>query len=105
MLGMTMMSGERGSPAGGRPGLLNICRNPRPQKISPMPATLADAGDVVSSVWTPVSVSQELLSHNRETSSSVGPIWPPALDSESGKQLSRILLGEVVTILVDFIRT
>ena len=62
-----------------------------------MPATLPEAGDAVSSFSTSVKALQDFFNHNKETSSSVGPIWPPALDSEAGKQLSMILLGDVVT--------
>ena len=93
-----MMSGVRESPSGGRPGALNICRMPR------APEDLADAGDVgrrpataVSSVATAAATEQPLFSHSSDTSSSVGPIWSPALDSESGRQASIRREGEVVT--------
>ncbi len=69
-----MMSGVRGSPCGGMPGVLNICAMPGPQNICPIPAMLADAGDWVSSVVTAAAVAQPLRSHNSEMSSSVGPI-------------------------------
>src|SRR5262249_39060 len=102
-LGATMMSGLRGS-FGGRPGALNICVSPLPQKICPMPAMLAFAGDCVSSAVTSVSVEQPGFSHSNDTSSSVGPIWPPALDCESGRQLSMISDGDVVTGPVEVMR-
>src|ERR1700722_10051840 len=91
-----MISGVLGSASGGIPGALNNCRMPGPQKIWPIPAMLLDAGDVFSSVST-ASSAVHFVSHNKETSSSVGPICPPAFDSESGKQLSTIFDGDVVT--------
>src|ERR1700726_1100206 len=100
MLGVTTMSGVRGSPLGGIPGALKYVVSSRPDKISPMAATLFVAGDIERSSLTAFAVEQLLLSHSRETSSSVGPM-PVGLDgdSEAGKQpaLSRILAGEVVT--------
>ena len=62
-----------------------------------MPAMLFDVGDWVSSIPTSVAALQEDFSHKSETSSSVGPSWPPAFDSEGGKQSSISMLGEVVT--------
>src|SRR5690242_4263843 len=98
-----MMSGVRGS-RGGRPGALNSCVSARPQKICPMPAMLWLAGDVVSSDMTSVSVEHPCFSHKSDTSSSVGTIWLPALDSESGRQASMILEGEVVKGPVEVMR-
>src|SRR6516225_9816381 len=100
MFGVTMISGERGSAAGGSPGALKLVRSDGPEKIAPIPAMLAVAGDCFSSNATAFSVVQLLLSQSSETSSSVGPI-PVGLegDSENGKQpwLSRMVAGEVVT--------
>src|SRR5580693_2257260 len=98
MLGVTRISGVRGSPSGGSPGALKICVIPGPQKISPIPAMFPVAGDCVSSVCTALSVVQLLLSQIRETSSSVGPM-PLAFagDSENGRQFSKIVAGEFVT--------
>src|SRR5208282_5457441 len=97
--GVTRMSGVRGS-FGGSPGALKSCVSAGPEKISPMPAILAFAGDCVSSMFTALSVVQLLLSQTIETSSSVGPM-PVGLDgdSERGKQLalSRMVAGDVVT--------
>src|SRR5205807_4895478 len=100
MSGVTMMSGVRESPFGGSPGALKSCLIAEPEKISPMPAILFDAGDCVSSMLTTLAVVQALFSQSRETSSSVGPM-PVGLegDSEKGKHpaLSAMVAGEVVT--------
>src|SRR5579863_7001397 len=98
MLGVTMMSGERGSPFGGRPGRLNIWPMPGPEKIAPIPATFTVAGDCDSSMPTAVEVCDESESQINETSSSVGPI-PLGLagDSEYGSSDCRIVAGDVVT--------
>src|SRR5215831_8265022 len=99
MFGVTRMSGVRGSPVGGRPGLLKSCVIPAPQKISPIPAILPVEGDCSSSMVTTSSAVHLLFSQSIETSSSVGPM-PVGLDgdSDSGKQplLSAIIAGEVV---------
>src|SRR5579863_170768 len=92
------MSGVRGSPSGGSPGALKSCVIAGPEKISPMPAILAVAGDCVSSMVTAVSVVHWLLNHTSETSSSVGPMpLELAGDSDVGKQFSRMVAGDVVT--------
>src|ERR1700730_13988330 len=100
MLGVTTMSGFRGSPSGGIPGSLKYVVSSRSEKISPMPATLLVVGAMERSRLTASAVVQLLFSHIRETSSSVGPM-PVGLDgaSERGKHLalSRIVAGEVVT--------
>src|SRR5258708_3682630 len=100
MFGVTTISGVRGSPLGGIPGLLKYVVSSRSEKISPMPATLFVVGEVERSKLTASAVVQWLLSHSSETSSSVGPM-PVGLDgaSEIGKHpaLSRIVAGEVVT--------
>src|ERR1700732_4367987 len=98
-----MMSGVRGS-FGGRPGALNIWVRPRPQKIWPMPAMLLLAGEADSSSAACADAGHPLFSHSSDTSPSVGPIWPPALDSESGRQALRIREGEVVTAPLEVIR-
>src|SRR5580658_6928892 len=99
MLGVTMMSGERGS-AGESPGALKLVRKDGPEKISPMPAILPVTGDCFSSNATASSVVQLPFNQSSETSSSVGPI-PVGLDgdSDNGKQpwASRMLAGDVVT--------
>src|SRR5437868_12144432 len=88
-----MISGVRGSSEGG----LNIWAMPGPEKISPMPAMLLVAGDVVSSICTAFAVCDESDSQISEMSSWVGPI-PELFDgcSEGGSRLSRISAGEVV---------
>src|SRR6266852_7828548 len=90
-----MISGVRGSPFGGRPGRLYIRPIEGPQKISPMPAILLTAGDAASSIETASAVWLESLSQSSATSSSVGPIWPPDWDSESGSSVSMIEAGSL----------
>src|SRR5579862_4620400 len=93
------MSGVRGSPLGGSPGALKKVWRMGPEKISPIPATLLEAGEVVRSRLTALAVEQLLLSQIIETSSSVGPM-PVGLegDSDSGMHPapSRIVAGEVL---------
>src|SRR6266851_5699657 len=92
------MSGVRGS-FGGRPGGLNSGAIEGPQKISPMPAILlpsGSGGDAASSFETANLVLLESDSHSSDTSSSVGPIWPPLGDSDAGKSenASRMVAGD-----------
>src|SRR5258707_1562192 len=102
MVGVTTISGVRGSPLGGIPGLLKYVVSNLSEKIAPMPATLFAVGDIERSMPTASAVVQFALpfSHNTETSSSVGPM-PVGLDgaSEIGRHpaLSRMAAGEVVT--------
>ena len=53
----------RGSPFGGRPGLLNICWRLRPEKISPIPAMLFCAGEVVSAGEPIFGLLQNFYAH------------------------------------------
>src|SRR6516165_5394694 len=109
MFGWTMMSGVRGSPFGGNPGGLNICAIPGPEKISPIPAMLFVAGEVLPNVCTAFVVCEESDSQSSEMSSSVGPICggsPIGLPggngcSDGGRRASRIPAGEVVIGLPD----
>src|SRR6516162_10040773 len=102
MLGVTMISGVRGSPFGGSPGRLNIWPIAGPEKICPMPAMLLVVGDLLSSIPTAFVVCVESESQISEMSSSVGPIPSGfAGDSESGSRASRIVAGEVVMGLLD----
>src|ERR1700722_1664499 len=102
MSGVTTISGVRGSPLGGIPGLLKYVVSSLSEKISPMPAILPVVGDIERSMLTAAAVVQfgAPFSHNKETSSSVGPM-PVGLDgaSERGRHpaLSRMVAGEVVT--------
>ena len=52
-MGVTMMSGVRGSPVGGKPGRLKIISTAGPKKISPIPAAEAFASNVETAypVW------------------------------------------------------
>src|ERR1700676_4155340 len=86
MLDSTKISGERGSPLGGKPGGLNNKLRAGPEYISPMPALLA----LASSSETAFEVWLESLSHRSDRSSSVGPIW---LTSESGSREATIAEG------------
>src|SRR5208283_4386561 len=101
MFGVTTISGVRGSPLGGIPGLLKYVVSSLSEKISPIPAMLFVVGDIERSKLTASAVVQFAFpsSHNKETSSSVGPM-PVGLDgaSEKGKHpaLSRMVAGEVV---------
>src|SRR2546427_3727506 len=88
------MSGVRGSPFGGRPGRLNIVPIVGPEKISPMPAMLFMGGEALSSAATAFAVWLESLSQSSDTSSSVGPIWPPEGDSEGGSIASVMVAGD-----------
>jgi hypothetical protein len=98
MFGVVRMSSVRGSPFGGSPGALKSCVIAGPEKISPMPAISAVAGDCVSSMLTALPVVHWVLSQTRETSSSVGPMpLELAGDSEKGRQFSKIVAGDVVT--------
>src|SRR4029077_16291886 len=86
ILDSTKISGERGSPLGGRPGGLNNKLSAGPAYISPIPALVA----LASSIETAFGVWLESLSQKRESSSSVGPIW---LTSESGSREATIAEG------------
>src|SRR5690348_8896325 len=90
-----MISGVRGSPVGGNPGLLYIILSEGPAKISPIPAMLlasGNAGDVASSTATARGVFAESASQSSATSSSVGPI---ALFSEGARYRLRIVAGSL----------
>src|SRR5258708_24458254 len=101
MFGVPTISGGRGSPLGGIPGLLKYVVSNPSDKIAPMLATLFAVGDIERSMPTASAVAQFALpfSHNTETSSSVGPM-PVGLDgaSEIGRHpaLSRMAAGGVV---------
>src|SRR5882762_8374248 len=86
MLDSTKISGERGSPLGGKPGGLNNKLRAGPAYISPIPALVAFA----SSMETAFVVWLESFSQRSERSSSVGPIW---LTSESGSREATIAEG------------
>src|SRR5258708_29494325 len=100
MFGVTTISGVRGSPLGGIPGLLKYVVSNLSEKIAPMPATLFVAGDIERSMLTASAVVQFafLFRHNTEKSSSVGPL-PGGVDgaSETGKHpaFSRMIAGRV----------
>jgi hypothetical protein len=73
-----MKSGERGSPFGGMPGLLNMVVNVSPTKISSIASSLADC----SMVAIAESTVQDGESQMSEMSSSVGPM-PVGLSGDS----------------------